>query len=246
MAKNDYEALGGMACYASRPREECPYRNPERRDAWLRGWDDANRTRRLRAEQSVRAQIREVEARVARTLAAVESDRELIATLTADADRMALEHERPHGIRGLADRWAAARDRPSRTEHRCTCCGGQASEENVCAWCGTSGVNPFDMRDWARAHAVRQPLTDDELDDLLRWVHREMAREVERRAALRREHAASVYGWVGARELWDGENDNDREALTDHIGGLLGGAFANGDGKATAVAWALYDAAGRP
>jgi hypothetical protein len=45
---------------------------------------------------------------------------------------------------------------------------------------------------------------------------------------------------------WDGCEDNDRAALTDHIGGLLGGAFAKGDGKATAVAWALCDAAGRP
>lgn len=77
--------------------------------------------------------------------------------LRAEADRIALEHAPPLGIRGLARRWVA--------ELAIASMEVEATDEQVQLVC------------------KHEPLNDYERDALLGWVRRRMEREVERRAA---------------------------------------------------------------
>lgn len=79
--------------------------------------------------------------------------------LRAEADRVALLHEAPLGVRGLAQRWAAARDDEPNGEER---------EERAFAadeW----GLDPCEL-DWPTS----KPLDTYELAALLGWVRRRL------------------------------------------------------------------------
>lgn len=137
--------------------------------------------------------------------------------LRAEADRIALEHPRPLGIRGLVDRWLIA-----------------------------------------STHDGRGILDPYEIDALLGWVHREMAREVEQRKYESRAWAEAMRLTVEAGEPWVlGEHLglHDRDALAHHIALVLGDPF-NEDSQAVHVrtlsgrtkgehslAWTLCEAA---
>lgn len=139
--------------------------------------------------------------------------------LRAEADRIALEHPRPLGIRGLADRWAQWRYYWTvRQAHE----SGDGPQPNA------PEVAPLDAYETAA---------------LLGWVRREIAREVERRTASHRRawSFASQLGlpieWDANAGLvalvqreqrgrgerpWDGRDDDDHDALADHIVAVLG------------------------
>lgn len=145
--------------------------------------------------------------------------------LRAEADRIAFGHERPLGIKGLADRWVQAQI-------------GSGSLSEVVDW----------------------QLDAYETDALRGWISREMAREVKRRetACRRGEYWLRHLGVEGRRDtaalglvqhemrsrgvkVWDGLPPNDREALSNHIAGLLGGPFLEDPHGEHGLAWSLCE-----
>ena len=117
--------------------------------------------------------------------------------LDGEADRIALEHERPLGIRGLADRWAS----------------GRAAALEAMGVHG-DGATEQSLLEWA--------FQDDEHggEALLGWVRRELERETDRRCARRCKSLDLGPDWSG-RVDWD----SDRLALAYHVGQTLGGAL---------------------
>lgn len=97
---------------------------------------------------------------------------------------------------------------------------------------------------WAKnvAHdgGVVDGLNGHERAALLGWVRREMEMEVERRRADYIVGTPPTPEEIGRRR----DYSHDREALADHVGSLLGGSFAKGDGsKGTSLAWTLCELA---
>ena len=159
-------------------------------------------------------------------------DEEVTQDELAERDRAALAQPRPLGIRGLADRWTA----------RCLYCGEAAAcrrrnQGYHCALCCDGTCIPID------------PLAAFEIEALLGWVHREMVREVARRAGLRSAatRLADAHG-LDVSELcdgWDGLDDSDREALACHVAQLLGGAFVETIEGHFGPAWTLCEMAAK-
>lgn len=157
--------------------------------------------------------------------------------LRREADRIAVGHEPPLGIRGHAQRWAPAcpycRNHPGRDIRDgmvtdCPDCDGvgrvtpgmQAYADGVAS--GSDFTGPLIV-----------PLADHERDALMGWVRREMEREVERRSA----------GQVGDDEppfAWD------REAIAHRIMQALGAPFTEDTRGEHGLAWTLCEAAGWP
>jgi len=157
--------------------------------------------------------------------------------LRAEADRIAVSHAPPLGIRGLAQRWAE-----------------WLAEADSCSMCGTDGVTVTYVESGADVcgtcgaencctQTVPCPLTDYETDALLGWVRRECEREAERRRVVMldanskaRLLGLDTYWWADHERLalvqreqrsrggavWDGIEPECAGALAAHVATALG------------------------
>lgn len=148
-------------------------------------------------------------------------------------DRIALEHERPLGIRGLADRWG--------WKHVGACFITATTTD-------TDVLHLYADRGWLEYEGegywvpTAQAILDDyELSALLGWVRRRMAREVEARR--RRPTPAAAGGWPDED---DNTDDRDLEALSHAVAQDLGGDFTADPHGEHGLAWALCEQAGWP
>jgi hypothetical protein len=124
--------------------------------------------------------------------------------LRAEADRVALLHAPPLGVRGLAQRWA----------------GRRASV--LAAGAAVAAFAVFDfpagIEHSARVHPVPEPLTDYEREALLGWVRRRMDAEVAE-ARTQRDSDSFARGWIVAvLEEVLGLHNRHAEALVDAAG----------------------------
>jgi len=127
--------------------------------------------------------------------------------LDKEADRIAVEHPDGLGIRGLARR---------HTEPRCGCGHEWRTRPDGCdCLAPANGLDTY------------------ELEALLGWVHREMAREVARRRGIREAHAPHLSGLP----------DNDSEALAYAVTLAFGGLFTEDPHGGLWVARSLCKAA---
>lgn len=97
--------------------------------------------------------------------------------LRAEADRVALLHEAPLGVRGLAQRWAAATVAPPRFDPEVLADIRAA----LVLLAGPTPVESLPLSSWPPQEAAREQLDTYEREALLGWVRRRMERERDER-----------------------------------------------------------------